>query len=57
MIKLLNILKENILVETEVDSLDEKWSQKYKKSIGDMYNNLYFNSRQKKRPYMIKKMV
>jgi hypothetical protein len=33
MIKLLNILKENILVETEVDSLDEKWSKKYKKSI------------------------
>lgn len=33
MIKLLNILKENILVETEVDSLDEKWSEKYKKSI------------------------
>jgi len=33
MIKLLNILKENILVETEVDSLDEKWSEKYKRSI------------------------
>lgn len=33
MIKLLNILKENILVETEVDSLDEKWSEKYKTSI------------------------
>lgn len=33
MIKLLNILKDNILVETEIDSLDEKWSEKYKKSI------------------------
>ena len=44
MIKLLNILKDNILVETEIDSLDEKWSEKYKRSI-DCKNPKGFSQR------------